>query len=104
MHITLAKSSALLAYLSFFKLSEYVYVQTPIAGSKLYIFSYEIIVKKIVDKRKAITTSFGTLPFLYLAYIWFLSIAIENDENPVVRIHSAGAIRITKKALNDSEK
>ena len=83
MHITLAKSSALLAYLSFFKLSEYVYVQTPIAGSKLYIFSYEIIVNKIVDKRKAITTSFGTLPFLYLAYIWFLSIAIENDENPV---------------------
>lgn len=25
----------------------------------------------------------------------------QNDEHPVVRIHSAGAVRITKKALND---
>ena len=28
----------------------------------------------------------------------------ENDENPTVRIHSAGAVRITKKALKKSEK
>ena len=30
---------------------------------------------------------------------WFA----DNDTNPVVRIHSAGAIRITKKALKESE-
>ena len=30
---------------------------------------------------------------------WF----VDNDTNPVVRIHSAGAIRIIKKALKESE-
>ena len=30
---------------------------------------------------------------------WFA----DNDTNPVVRIHSAGAIRITKRALKESE-
>ena len=28
---------------------------------------------------------------------WF----VDNDTNPVVRIHSAGAVRITKKALEE---
>ena len=32
-------------------------------------------------------------------YLEKLEYFAENDENPVVRIHSAGAIRITKKAL-----
>ena len=26
---------------------------------------------------------------------------VDNDTNPVVRIHSAGAVRITKKALEE---
>ena len=34
-------------------------------------------------------------------YLERLECIAENDENPVVRIHSAGAIRITKKALEE---
>lgn len=33
-------------------------------------------------------------------YLEKLEAIAENDEHPVVRIHSAGAVRITKKALN----
>ena len=36
-------------------------------------------------------------------YLEKLEFIAENDENSTVRIHSAGAIRITKKALNESE-
>ena len=34
-------------------------------------------------------------------YLEKLELIAENDKNPVVRIHSAGAIRITKKALKE---
>ena len=34
-------------------------------------------------------------------YLEKLEVIAQNDEHPVVRIHSAGAIRITKKALNE---
>ncbi len=37
-------------------------------------------------------------------YLEKLEWIAENDENPTVRIHSAGAVRITKKALKKSEK
>lgn len=36
-------------------------------------------------------------------YLEKLEFIAENDENSTVRIHSAGAIRITKKALDESE-
>lgn len=36
-------------------------------------------------------------------YLEKLQVIADNDENRVVRIHSAGAIRITKKALNEIE-
>ena len=35
------------------------------------------------------------------AYLEKLQWFADNDTNPVVRIHSAGAIRITKKALEE---
>ena len=40
-----------------------------------------------------------TRPNCVKPYLEKLEYFAENDENPVVRIHSAGAIRITKKAL-----
>lgn len=36
-------------------------------------------------------------------YLERLEYLAENDDNPVVRVHSAGAIRITKNALEESE-
>ena len=36
-------------------------------------------------------------------YLEKLEWTAENDENPIVRIHSAGAIRITKKAVKENQ-
>ena len=44
-----------------------------------------------------------TRPNCVKPYLEKLEYVAENDENPTVRIHSAGAIRITKKALKKSE-
>lgn len=40
-------------------------------------------------------------PYCVKPYLEKLEWIAENDEHPVVRIHSAGAIRITKKALKE---
>ena len=40
-------------------------------------------------------------PYCVKPYLEKLEQIAENDKHPVVRIHSAGAIRITKKALNE---
>lgn len=38
-------------------------------------------------------------PYCVKPYLEKLECIAENDENPIVRIHSAGAVRITKNAL-----
>jgi HEAT repeat protein len=48
---------------------------------------------RVVGKRK---------PSCVKPYLEKLEWIAENDENPIVRIHAAGAIRITKKALKES--
>ena len=63
------------------------------SGEKVRIEAPEMF--RVIGKRK---------PNCVKPYLDKLEYYAENDENPVVRIHSAGAIRITKKALNDSEK
>lgn len=63
------------------------------SGEKVRIEAPEMF--RVIGKRK---------PNCVKPYLDKLEHYAENDENPVVRIHSAGAIRITKKALNDSEK
>ena len=50
---------------------------------------------RVIGKRK---------PEYVKPYLEKLEWIAENDENPTVRIHSAGAVRITKKALKKSEK
>ena len=50
---------------------------------------------RVVGKRK---------PNCVKPYLERLEYVAENDENPTVRIHSAGAIRITRKALKEIEK
>ena len=47
---------------------------------------------RVVGKRK---------PECVRPYLEKLEMVAENDENPTVRIHAAGAVRITKKALNE---
>ena len=49
---------------------------------------------RVIGKRK---------PDCVKPYLEKLENIAENDENPIVRIHSAGAIRITKKALKKSK-
>ncbi len=48
---------------------------------------------RVIGKRK---------PEYVKPYLEKLEWIAENDENPIVRIHSAGAVRITKKALKES--
>ena len=50
---------------------------------------------RVIGKRK---------PEYVKPYLEKLEWIAANDENPTVRIHSAGAVRITKKALKESEK
>ena len=47
---------------------------------------------RVVGKRK---------PEYVKAYLNKLEYIAQNDKNPVVRIHCEGAVRITKKALNE---
>ena len=47
---------------------------------------------RVIGKRK---------PECVKPYLEKLEKVAENDENPTVRIHAAGAVRITKKALNE---
>ncbi len=42
-------------------------------------------------------------PDCVIPYLEKLEYIAENDENPIVRIHSEGEIRITKKALKERE-
>ena len=46
---------------------------------------------RVIGKRK---------PYCVKPYLEKLEWIAENDENPIVRIHTAGAIRVTKNALN----
>ena len=48
---------------------------------------------RVIGKRK---------PDYLVSYLEKLEWIVENDENPIVCIHSEGAVRITKKALNES--
>ena len=48
---------------------------------------------RVIGKRK---------PDYVVSYLEKLEWIVENDENPIVCIHSEGAVRITKKALNES--
>lgn len=61
-------------------------------GEKVRIEAPEIF--RVVGKRK---------PNCVSPYLDKLEHIAENDENPVVRIHSAGAVRITRKALKESD-
>lgn len=61
-------------------------------GEKVRIEAPEIF--RVIGKRK---------PSCVMPYLDKLEHIAENDENPVVRIHSAGAVRITRKALKESE-
>ena len=61
-------------------------------GEKVRIEAPEIF--RVVGKRN---------PSCVKPYLDKLEHIAENDENPVVRIHSAGAVRITRKALKESE-
>ena len=62
------------------------------SGDKVRIEAPEMF--RVVGKRK---------PECVKAYLEKLEYFAENDENPTVRIHSAGAVRITRKALKESE-
>lgn len=63
------------------------------SGQKVRIEAPEMF--RVIGKRK---------PEYVKPYLEKLEWTAENDENPTVRIHSAGAVRITKKALKKSEK
>ena len=58
------------------------------SGDKVRIEAPEMF--RVIGKRK---------PEYVEPYLEKLEVIAENDENPIVRIHSAGAIRITKKNL-----
>ena len=60
------------------------------SGQKVRIEAPEMF--RVVGKRK---------PECVRPYLEKLEKVAENDENPTVRIHAAGAVRITKKALNE---
>ena len=60
------------------------------SGQKVRIEAPEMF--RVVGKRK---------PECVRPYLEKLEMVAENDENPTVRIHAAGAVRITKKALNE---
>ena len=62
------------------------------SGQKVRIEAPEMF--RVIGKRK---------PDYVKPYLEKLEWIAENDENPIVRIHSAGAIRITKKALKESD-
>ncbi len=58
------------------------------SGEKVRIEAPEMF--RVIGKRK---------PYCVKPYLEKLEWIAENDEHPVVRVHSAGAIRITKKSL-----
>ena len=60
------------------------------SGQKVRIEAPEMF--RVIGKRK---------PECVKPYLEKLEKVAENDENPTVRIHAAGAVRITKKALNE---
>lgn len=60
------------------------------SGEKVRIEAPEMF--RVIGKRK---------PYCVKPYLEKLEWIAENDEHPVVRVHSAGAIRITKKALKN---
>lgn len=62
------------------------------SGDKVRIEAPEMF--RVIGKRK---------PDCVKPYLERLEYVAENDENPTVRIHSAGAIRITRKALKEIE-
>ena len=62
------------------------------SGEKVRVESPEMF--RVIGKRK---------PECVKPYLDKLEYFAENDGNPIVRIHSAGAIRITKKALKEME-
>ncbi|MCQ2961132.1 MAG: HEAT repeat domain-containing protein [archaeon] len=62
------------------------------SGDKVRIDAPEMF--RVIGKRK---------PDCVKPYLERLEYVAENDENPTVRIHSAGAIRITRKALKEIE-
>ena len=62
------------------------------SGQKVRIEAPEMF--RVIGKRK---------PEYVKPYLEKLEWTAENDENPTVRIHSAGAVRITKKALKEIE-
>ena len=61
------------------------------SGEKVRIEAPEMF--RVIGKRK---------PYCVKPYLEKLERIAENDENPIVRIHTAGAIRVTKNALNVS--
>lgn len=63
------------------------------SGEKVRIEAPEMF--RVIGKRK---------PNCVKPYLERLEWIAENDEHPVVCIHSAGAVRITKKALKESKK
>lgn len=60
------------------------------SGEKVRIEAPETF--RVIGKRK---------PDCVKPYLEKLEWIVENDENPTVRIHSAGAVRITKKAMKN---
>lgn len=61
------------------------------SGQKVRIEAPEMF--RVIGKQK---------PYCVMHYLEKLECIAQNDENRIVRIHSAGAIRITKKALDES--
>ena len=61
------------------------------SGDKVRIEAPEMF--RVIGKRK---------PNCVKPYLEKLEWIVENDENPIVRIHSAGAVRITKKAMKNT--
>jgi hypothetical protein len=61
------------------------------SGDKVRIEAPEMF--RVIGKRK---------PNCVKPYLEKLEWIAENDENPIVRIHSAGAVRITKKAMKNT--
>lgn len=61
-------------------------------GERIRIEAPEMF--RVIGKRK---------PYYVKPYLEKLQWLADNDAHPVVRIHSAGAIRITKRALKESE-